>query len=82
MIIFTPSTFKHGISKEQILFVFSRPLFDDMLSVFPEKYLLIGFDKNGNLLEVIYRMEENNTKTIIFHAMKCRKSYFSLLKYY
>ena len=77
---FTESAFKHGIRKEQITFVLSRYLFDDMFSIFPEKHLLIGFDKNGILLEILYRMEENDTKMIVFHAMKCRKSYISLLK--
>ena len=80
MVIIAQSALKHGISKEQIMFAFSKPLFDDIFSTYPEKYLLIGFDKNGNMLEIIYRVEENNTKTIIFHAMKCRKSYISLLK--
>lgn len=44
-----------------------------------EKYLVIGFDTKGNLIEVMYNViDENNIN--VFHAMKCRKEYLKLLE--
>jgi len=55
-----------------------NPIHESMLEFFPEKHLVIGFDRNGNLLEIAYNLE-NDMVLNIFHAMKCRKCYFSLL---
>jgi hypothetical protein len=42
------------------------------------KYLSIGFDKSGNLLEVMYNyLDERLVK--VFHAMKCRKQFYEAL---
>jgi hypothetical protein len=80
LIEFTKSAFKHGIKEQDILFALSKPMFDDIFDTFSDKYLAIGFDRNGNLLEIIYNLE-NNANVKIFHAMKCRKSYIKLLHY-
>jgi hypothetical protein len=42
------------------------------------QYIRLGFDKNGNLLEILYN--EYDTHVCIFHAMKCRSIFFSLLE--
>jgi len=42
------------------------------------RYIRLGFDKSGNLLEIMYN--EYDTHVCIFHAMKCRSIFFSLLE--
>jgi hypothetical protein len=38
------------------------------------RYVAIGFDKSGNLLEIMYsHIDERTVK--VFHAMKCRKQF-------
>jgi hypothetical protein len=49
-----------------------------MLEEEPEKRLYIGFDNNGNALEVIGILQGN--VLTIRHAMKLRKSYIPLLE--
>jgi hypothetical protein len=44
------------------------------------RYLLIGFDRNANLLEVLYNVIDENTLKV-FHAMKCSNTYLPLIKY-
>jgi hypothetical protein len=42
-----------------------------------EKHLLLGFDTHANLIEIIYNVI-NGQNINVFHAMKCRKAYYSL----
>jgi hypothetical protein len=42
------------------------------------KYLIIGFDIDGNLLEIMYNVIDEETINV-FHAMKCRKAFYCLL---
>ncbi|GHV23745.1 hypothetical protein FACS189494_11910 [Spirochaetia bacterium] len=49
-----------------------------MLEEEPLKRLYVGFDNNGNLLEIIAIIEENTIKVI--HAMRLRKQYYYLLE--
>jgi hypothetical protein len=46
-----------------------------------EKHLLLGFDTHANLLEIIYNKIDEQTINI-FHAMRCRKAYYSLVEEY
>jgi hypothetical protein len=41
------------------------------------KYLLIGFDTNANLLEILYNVISERYINV-FHAMKCRRSWRSI----
>ena len=43
-----------------------------------DKHLLIGFDRGGNLLEVMYNDIDDDSINV-FHAMKCRNIFYSLL---
>ena len=81
-IIFNQSAFKHGITEQDIRSALSTFLIDiafgEGIDNY-EKYLIIGFDSKGNLIEVMYNIiDEQNIN--IFHAMKCRKEYLKLLK--
>jgi hypothetical protein len=49
-----------------------------MLDYPPEKRLYVGFDHNGNPLEIIALIEDNTIKVI--HAMKLRPQFYYLLE--
>ena len=77
-IIYKKSAFKHGVTEDDIRWAFNTAKYDRLLESYDNKYLLIGFDRNGNLIEVIYSDLGENTASV-FHAMKCRKALLSLL---
>jgi hypothetical protein len=52
----------------------------DLVEEIHARYLLIGFDRNANLLEVLYNIIDENTIKV-FHAMKCSNSYLPLIKH-
>ena len=73
-----PSAFKHGITEANIRHAILNWKYDDIFENDPQKHLLIGFDSNANLLEIMYNViDEQNLK--VFHAMKCRNTFLSLL---
>jgi len=47
-------------------------MFDGLLEDYDDKFLLTGFDTNGNLIEIMYNLVDENT-AYVFHAMECRK---------
>jgi len=79
-VVFVPSAFKHNISEENIRWVLLNHLADGAIEDNGgTKFLTIGFDKTGNLLEVMYNLV--NEQTIkVFHAMKCRRIFYEKLK--
>ena len=79
-IVFVPSAFKHAVSEENIRWVLLNHIADGIIEEDNEtKYLSVGFDKSGNLLEIMYN--HINEQTIkVFHAMKCRKQFYEKLK--
>jgi hypothetical protein len=73
-VICIPSAYKHGIDEAAIRHVFHTHIKDVLMEGFDNKYITIGFDLAGNLLEVMYNRV--NSETIkVFHAMKCRKQF-------
>jgi len=75
---FNPSAFKHGIKEEAIRKAMINVVFDDIWDDVNDKHLLLGFDNNGNLLEIMYNIIDEQTVNV-FHAMKCQSSYYHLL---
>ncbi len=74
-----PSAFKHGISESNIRHAIRNWQYDDAFENDPGKHLLLGFDSNANLLEILYNViDEYNIR--VFHAMKCRSIFKSLLE--
>ena len=69
------SAFSHGFTEEDIHNALATVIFDGLLPKYVNKYLLIGFDRNSNLLEIMYNIKEDESYNI-FHAMKCRKEYY------
>jgi len=75
---FNEAAFRHNINKEDILNALKTKIHDFTIGEFPEKNLVIGFDRAGNPLELLYNPVNDNTINI-FHAMKLRKSTVELL---
>ena len=63
---FNQAAFDHSIKKEDILNVLRTKIYAACVEDFPEKHLVVGFDRAGNPLDddVVY----------VFHAMKLRES--------
>ena len=76
---FDTTAFKHEVTEENIRWALKNHLADGLIEEDNEhKYIAIGFDKSGNLLEIIYNhISEDTIK--VFHAMKCRKQFYALL---
>jgi hypothetical protein len=72
------SAFRHGVSEESIRRALRYPQYEAPLEDDGRKYIVLGFDNTGNLLEILYNCTDDNTINV-FHAMKCRKIYYSLL---
>jgi len=78
-ILFTASAFRHGIREDNIRRAFLHYCYDGPVENMENKFIRLGFDRSGNLLEIMYN--ENNWFTAkIFHAMKCRTIYYHLLE--
>ena len=78
-IIFIPSAFKHSVSEGDIRWALLNHLADGIIEEDDEtKYLSVGFDKKGNLLEIMYNYIDEQTIKV-FHAMKCRKHFYEKL---
>jgi hypothetical protein len=56
---------------------FDQIVFDGTIAGEEHKHLLVGLDRNGNPLEILYNVLEGNAVNV-FHAMKCRKAWRSL----
>ena len=79
-VVFVPSAFKHDISEENILWALQNHLTDSALEDDDgTKFLVIGFDKSGKLLELMYNLIGEHTIKV-FHAMKCRRTFYEKLK--
>jgi hypothetical protein len=66
-IIFKPTAFKHGIVEADIRHAFGWCQYDHAMPDEEDKNLLIGFDRNGNLLEILYNVLDEDTINV-FHA--------------
>ena len=72
------SALKHGLSEDNIRWAFMHSCYDGPIEEMDNKYIRLGFDKAGNLLEIMYN-EIDEHSVNVFHAMKCRKVYYYLL---
>jgi hypothetical protein len=76
--VFKLTAFKHGITEADIRKAFEQCVFDHGMPGEEDKNLLIGLDRNGNPIEILYNVLDGNIINV-FHAMKCRKAYLTLL---
>jgi len=79
VIEYASSAFKHGISETDIQHAILHPVYDEIQDSGDDKHLLLGFDRSMNLLEIAYHIINEQTFKV-FHAMKCRNSYYELLR--
>jgi len=75
---FNSSAFKHKITEAAIKHAIINAIYDDIWDETEDKHLLIGFDNNGNLLEIMYNVIDEQSINV-FHAMECRSIYYHLL---
>jgi hypothetical protein len=75
---FNESAFRHNISKEDIIHALRSKIHAAAIEGLPEKYGVIGFDRAGNPLEVVYNPVDDNTISV-FHAMRVRKRFIKML---
>lgn len=76
-ITFTQTAFKHNVTKEAIYQAVKDFLYDEPVAGYVNKYLLLGFDGNANLLEIMYNRINEDTINV-FHAMPCRPGWREL----
>jgi len=74
---FDPAAFKHGKTEEDIKFVYRSCLTEWFSNGFSnrgnERAMLVGFDPNGNLMEIAVELITNqigNDEEYFYHAMK------------
>jgi ERCC4-type nuclease len=79
IIEFNQAAFKHGVTEADIRNAIINVLYDDIWDDTQDKHLLLDFDCNSNLLEIMYNVVDEQTVNV-FHAMKCQSIYLSLLK--
>jgi len=79
---FSRSASKHGILKTDIIWAFDNVMYDNLIErgadASKDKYLLLGYDINARLLEIMYNIIGDGVFRV-FHAMKCRNIYVHLL---
>ena len=75
---YTESAFRHGVTIRDIECAMAVPLVDRLMEKHVNKYLIIGFDLKGNMLEIMYNLVDENTANV-FHAMTCRKEMYQYL---
>jgi hypothetical protein len=74
---FNRAAFKHGATEADILRAFETFIYEDPVDGVDNKYLLLGFNLCGNLIEVMYN-RINEDAINVFHAMPCRRAFYSL----
>jgi len=70
------SAYKHGCTYDDIINCYRYPIATKVLMAEESKYLYIGLDTKGRLTELLVN---HNAVSIIFHAMKLRKSFENLI---
>jgi uncharacterized DUF497 family protein len=75
---FNESAFKHGVTEASIRYAMWHSLHEQLLEMYTNKWLVIGYDIAGNLIEVVYNIIDDETVNV-FHAMPCRKKFISQL---
>ena len=56
------AAFRHGKTEADILRAFETFVYEDPIENADNKYLLIGFDLNGNLIEVMYNKIDDDAR--------------------
>ena len=73
-IIINKSALKHNYTRADIEWAFLHPIRNGLIEGYENKYLLVGFNTQGNPIEIMYNRINDETVNV-FHAMKCRKEF-------
>ncbi|MDR1389934.1 MAG: hypothetical protein LBJ31_08150 [Treponema sp.] len=76
-VVCKPSALRHGVAEADILKAIDGYLYDGPVDGDVNKRLLPGFDKNNNLLEIMYNIISEN-RINVFHV-KARRALMALL---
>jgi hypothetical protein len=79
-IVFVPSAFRHGVTREDILHACRTRIRAGLLNGNSNKYGFIGFNRAGNPIEVFYNPIGDDTIKV-FHAMGCRNGIMDQMEY-
>ena len=74
-----PSARRHGVDVDEILHAVANALVVDDLGEDPDRWLVIGPDSAGNLLEIVVLIA-STADEIVIHAMPMRAKYRKLLE--
>jgi hypothetical protein len=66
LLVFNPAAFKHGFTEGDIESAMTSALVDEIIEGFEDKYLVIGFDMNANLIEVMYNLVGEDIANIFY----------------
>ena len=77
--VFRDTAFKHGLTETDIRQAFETCCYIDQYKNRENVYLLLGFDKNVNPVEILYN-EFGSNGVNVFHAMPCRRQFFHLFE--
>jgi len=77
---FNKAAFKHNITESNIRYAMWHPLHEQLLEAYVNKWLIIGYDTAGNLIEVAYNIIDDDTVNV-FHAMPCRNKFLKHLDF-
>jgi hypothetical protein len=75
---FNKSAFRHKVTETNIRYAMWHPLCEKLIGLYTNKWLIIGYDTAGNLIEVAYNIIDDDTVNV-FHAMPCRNKFISQL---
>ena len=71
---FIETAFRHGYTEEDIRHGIDTQIKDALLSGYEDTYGLVGFDRIGRPIEIMYNRIDDETIEV-FHAMKLRPSF-------
>jgi len=71
---FHDTALRHNINKEDIIHALKYRTHDTLIEELPDKWAVIGPNRAGNLLELIYTEIDDNS-ICVYHAMDARESF-------
>ena len=71
---FHEAAFRHNICKEDIIHALKHRTHDALIEELPEKWAVIGPNRTGNYIELIYNKIDENS-ICVYHAMGVRDSF-------
>ena len=73
---YLPSSFKHGVTREQMdeVIAYGKPFEMEDVPAIHERVMYVGWDYDANLLEIGVAYSENEEE-FVFHASKASKPY-------